>query len=79
MQKLVAVNAAGIRVGEDHQNAKLTNQEVDRLLELRDQGMSYGQLATIFEISKSGARQICKGRRRCQTPENFRMVHVPES
>lgn len=77
-KKTVAVNERGLRVGEDHQNAKLTNEEVDRLLELRDEGLSYRQLARIFEISKSGARQICKGYRRSQTATNWKTVHVPE-
>ncbi len=78
MKRTVAINDRGLRIGEDHRLAKLTNGEVERLLELRSEGMSYQQLAKIFEISKSGARQICKGRRRCQTPSGWKTVHVPD-
>ena len=31
MQKTVAVNDAGLRIGEDHPNAKLTDAEVERI------------------------------------------------
>ncbi|WP_369952282.1 hypothetical protein [Ralstonia syzygii] len=78
MKKTVAVGESGLRIGEDHQNAKLTNAEVDLLLGLRAEGWSYRQLASKFEISKSQARNICKGLRRCQTAVAWRVVHVPE-
>lgn len=76
MKRTVGVNELGLRVGEDHVNAKLTNHEVDLLLELRGQGWSYQQLADKFDLSKSGARKICKGVNRCQQPSRFKVVHV---
>ena len=78
MKRVVAVNERGLRIGEDHRLAKLTNDEVDRLLELRDEGWSYRQLANAFEISKSCARNICKGYRRCQCAAKYKTVHVAE-
>lgn len=78
MKKRVAVNEHGLRIGDSHPMAKLTNDEVERLLDLRDEGLSYRQLAVIFEISKSGARQICKGRRRCQCAATWKTVHVSD-
>lgn len=75
----LAVNDRGVRVGDSHHNAKLTNAEVDRLLHLRDQGWSYLQLAHVFEISKSGARMICKALRRCQVPARYKLVEVRET
>lgn len=77
MKKTVAINDRGLRVGEDHQNAKLTNSEVDLLLTLRDEGWSYLRLAEKFDISKSHARYICKGRWRCQCADRWKTVHVP--
>jgi len=66
MDKQVAVNEAGYRIGEDHQNAKLTNHEVELILELREQCLSYAEIAAKFDISKSTVRDICTGKRRCQ-------------
>ena len=34
MQKTVAVNEAGLRIGEDHPNAKLTDGEVEMIRQL---------------------------------------------
>jgi len=66
MSDLFAVNEAGYRIGQDHQNAKLTNHEVDLILELREQCLSYAEIASKFDISKSTVRDICTGKRRCQ-------------
>ena len=74
MSKVVAVNDRGFRVGQDHQNAKLTNHEVDLLLELRDEGWSYGKLRDAFELSKSGVRKICKGMTRCQVADRYKKI-----
>ena len=66
----VATNERGLRIGQDHPNAKLTDIEVDALL--RDRGpedapqMSYLELAKKYGISKSGARYIVNGDRRGQ-------------
>lgn len=78
MKRMVGVNDLGLRVGEDHVNARLTNAEVDLLLTLRDEGMSYRELAEKFDISKSGARKICKGQTRCQCATRYKAVHVAD-
>lgn len=78
MKRTVGVNELGRRIGEDHVNARLTNAEVDLLLELRDLGMSYRELGEKFDISKSGARKICKGQNRCQRATRFKTVHVTD-
>jgi hypothetical protein len=78
MKIFLAVNERGLRVGEDHPAARLTNGEVDLLLALREEGWSYGRLAEKFDISKSGARKICKGQTRCQYPVRFKAVHVSD-
>lgn len=72
----VAVNDQGYRIGEDHPNAKLTNHEVDLILDLRDQCMSYRQIADKMEVSKSLIRDICKGRKRCQSAWRWKEINV---
>lgn len=72
----IAVNEQGRRVGDSHHNAKLTDHEVDLLLAMRDEGLTYQQLADKFEISKSQARNIVKGIKRCQTPARYKAVHL---
>lgn len=73
-KRMVAVNERGLRVGEDHQNATLTNAEIELLLRLRDDGWSYRQLAEKFEVSKSAVRWYCIGGRRCQLAVRFKVV-----
>ncbi|WP_334157906.1 hypothetical protein [Oryzomicrobium sp.] len=67
MLKTVAVNEAGLRIGEDHPNAELTDAEVERIRSLHEaDGMSYSQLAEKFEISKGAVAKICQYKRRAQ-------------
>jgi predicted DNA-binding protein (UPF0251 family) len=79
MKKLIAVNAQGLRIGEDHPNAGLTNNEVELVRRLHDEGMQYADIAQRFEISKWAVGRICRYERRAQTVAGFKMVHVAES
>lgn len=72
----VQINEHGLRIGQDHPKAILTDRQVRQFFELRAQGLGYRRLAAIFDISKSHARYICKGRSRCQTPTRFKEVTV---
>ena len=74
-KRIVAVNARGHAIGEDHPRAVLTNHEVDLLLELRAEGYGYGTLAKWFEIGRSTVRDICSGRARAQHPARFKREH----
>lgn len=56
--------AKGRRMGEDHQNAVLTNAEVDSMRRLREEGLTWKALAEKFEIPKRTVRDICAYRRR---------------
>ena len=66
----VQINDLGIRIGEGHPRAKLTDAECEQLIQ--DRGpehapvMSYSQLAAKWGISKPSVRDILKGRRRGQ-------------
>jgi hypothetical protein len=75
MRKVVAVNDRGRLIGEHHQNAKLTNAQVDEMRDLReDQGLAYGALAKRFSVPKSTVADICKYRRRAQTPARWKTI-----
>lgn len=75
-KKQVAVNSAGYRIGEGHHRAKLTDDDVDLILYLRDEGLSYAQIAAKFDdgisVSKSTVRDICLGRIRAQLPDRYK-------
>lgn len=74
MPKLVGVNEAGRRVGEDHPCAVLTDRDVELLWELREQGWGYRKIARALECSKSLVRRIVKGEVRGQRATCYRRV-----
>ncbi|MGV8955308.1 MAG: hypothetical protein ACOH2M_29700 [Cypionkella sp.] len=74
MPKLVAVNAHGLRIGEDHPRAKLTDGEVELVRQLNEGGMGYGTIALKFEVSKSAVAWICRYERRGQTVAKWKKV-----
>jgi len=74
LQTVVAVNAAGLRIGEDHPQAKLTNTEVELIRQLHDEGMRYEQLAQKFEVSIWTVGRICRFEMRAQTPMTYKTV-----
>ncbi len=74
MSHTVAVNEFGIRIGEDHQNAKYPNAAIERVLELRDFGISYKRIAKICTMPDSTVACICKATRRCQIAAAFKKV-----
>lgn len=84
--KLVGVNELGLRVGETHHRAKLTDADVDLIRELYEEthlpdgrvlpGLSYKQIAERFEISKSTVRDIIKCRRRFQFVSRWKRVRA---
>jgi DNA-binding NarL/FixJ family response regulator len=67
MQKMIALNELGRRVGESHPRAKLLDAEVDQVLDLLEAGLSYSKIAGKFDVSKSCVAHIATGRRRGQT------------
>jgi hypothetical protein len=75
MGQVVGVNDQGLRVGQYHQHAKLTDVDVLRLLELRrSSGWGYGRLAAEFAISKRHVRNICAGKCRRQPATRFKII-----
>lgn len=74
MRKVVAINDRGLRIGEDHQRAKLTNFEVELIRQMHRQGLSYRTLAEKFEVSKRTIAAICRFERRSEVPTNWKTV-----
>lgn len=74
MRKVVAVNERGLRIGEDHQRAKLTNAEVDMIRRLHAEGLSYRTLAEKYEVSKRTIAAICRYERRSEIAMGWKTV-----
>ena len=71
----IGVNERGRPVGEDHSNSKLTDGEVEQIRKLREKcGMTYEQIAKIFEVSKGSIAKICLYERRAQYPVRHKKV-----
>lgn len=72
----VGVNEKGLRVGEDHQRAKLTDHDVELMRQLHEEdGIGYKRLAKMFDVSREQARAICRYQARAQTPHKW--VTIP--
>ena len=69
---MIAVNDKGLAIGDSHPRAVLSDHDVGLVLELRDEGFSYGWLALKFEVSKSCVAKICRGEHRAQIAVGFR-------
>lgn len=76
MKAVVGINERGMRVGQWHHRAKLTDAEVDQMLALRDTGWGYKRLAKAFDISVRHVRDILAGKKR-QLATAFREVRLP--
>lgn len=72
----VAVNERGLRIGEDHQNARYSNSEVEMVFKLRDGGWGYKRIAAAVEMPIRTVRDYLTGRRRCQFADRFKTVSV---
>ena len=72
--KLVGINERGYRVGEDNQSAVLSNHEVDLVFELREDGMTYAQIALKMECSITLIAKIIRGELRTQIPARYKWV-----
>lgn len=73
---LVAVNDHGLRIGQYHQNAILSDAEVELMRQLAESGMGYKELAEKFGVSRYTVGRICRCERRAQTLAAWKEVHV---
>lgn len=82
--RLVGVNERGLRVGEDHHRAKLTNEDVEliwSLMEEADEDKKAGrkylkdcEIAEKFEISKAHVHNLRHGKERAQSAVRFKKI-----
>jgi hypothetical protein len=72
MSRLIGVNERGHRVGEDNPSATLTDTDIDRMFELREQGWGYGRISRVMECSKSQAARILRGEHRAERAVRFK-------
>lgn len=85
-RKIVAVNERGLRIGEDHPKASLTDHEVDLIRELGEERDARGRrvwgrrkLAAKFDVSTWTIRSILDGVSRCQLPMDYRTLRGADS
>lgn len=74
MSRVIGVNEQGLRIGQYHQRAKLTDAQVEELLDLRADGWGYKRLAKKFSICKSQVRRIVAYAQRVQLSYVWRVV-----
>lgn len=78
MARIVALNERGRRIGETHPRARWTDADVELVLALRDEGLSYREISRKFDDTPRGympvstVRDICKGLIRAQIPAGFK-------
>lgn len=72
----LAINEAGRRIGDSHHRAKLTDHEVEQILQLHVEGYGYRRLAQMFDVSRSTIRDIIKGRCRSQFPASWKVIRT---
>lgn len=78
--RMVATNDRGMRIGQYHHNAKMSDAMVDRIRELHeDEGIGYKKIAKLLSISRHTVRDICRYDRRAQTYEHWKRVVVVET
>lgn len=74
MSHLIGVNEKGLRIGQYHQRAKLSDAQVEELIDLRAEGWGYKRLAKHFNIGKAQVRRIVGYAQRVQLSYVWRTV-----
>jgi hypothetical protein len=75
--KRIPVNDLGMPIGEGHWRAKLTDNDVSLVFELRALGLTQRAIAAKFDdipggLSREAVRDILSGRVRGQVPSAYR-------
>ena len=53
------------RCGEEHPRAKLSQEDVRLVRELKDAGLGYGEIGKKFEVSRFTVRDVCRYKTWC--------------
>lgn len=78
----VAVDENGLRIGETHPNARLTDAEVDQIREMHeDKHWDRASLADLFRVPLVTIHKICTYQRRACTIARWKvlLLHTPIS
>jgi hypothetical protein len=78
----VAVDENGLRIGETHPNAKLTDSEVEQIRDLHElAGWDYAELAVAYLAPYITIQKICTYQRRANTIARWKvlLLHTPIS
>lgn len=74
---LVPLGDGGKVIGENHHRSKLTDKQVDLMIELHeDWGFGYRKLAWIFGVTKAQVRNICTYRQRGRAIMGHKVKYV---
>lgn len=71
---IVCVNESGRWIGQDHIRAKYTDEEVEHVLWLREEGYTLREIARMTEIPLRTVRGYIDGTRRNQQPARWKVV-----
>ena len=73
-REYIAVNSEGYRIGTSHHNCKISDQTIDAIRDLNEEGLGYGTLSTIFNLPRGTIAKICKYQIRGQTPDRYKTI-----
>lgn len=76
MKRVVTYNDCGFRIGECHPRAKLTNHDVELIIQLVDEGLSCREVAIKFGVTRAYVHLISQGLRRSQWVDRAIRVEV---
>ncbi len=78
--KVVPVNEYGRRIGDTHHKSRFTDEQINRIRDLREEfGLSYSQIAELFQCHKQTIASICQYRTRAQTPFGWKKLQEEET
>lgn len=64
LMKKIGYNEYHRQVGESHHRAKLTDDEIERIRTLHEEGMTYAALSVMFNMAIPSIAKICRFERR---------------
>lgn len=70
----VTINDVGRPIGEDHRNARYTDNDVENAIGLRQQGYTYRKVSEMMDMPIRTIRDYVSGRRRCQSVAGWKKV-----
>lgn len=75
MSICIAVNDAGRAIGEDHVNAKYTDQDVERVRLFRAEGFTLREISQMMDMPVRTIRGYLDGSRRNQSVAGWKVVN----